>query len=107
MTAAAFWFVHQVQAEAYTGSTRFGDSWAAAVPVDCFVDETTHLVVGADAKTVTSSAAVYAALVDRGNLPINSKVTLPSGRVARVIVLEVHDSGSLALDTEHVVAHLN
>lgn len=106
MTAAAFWFVQSVDAEPYLGSGQAGERWDTSRPVDAWVEEGNHLVIDGKGNTVVASTAVYAAIADRLSMVANSKVTTPTGKTSRVITLEVHDSGSLALGVDHVVAHL-
>lgn len=106
MTEAAFWFVHTVTVDTYLGQRANGAAWDTDNAVACWVEESTELIRDTDGKEVVSSAKVFAPLDQRSRFATGSKVTLPSGRVARVLVLSVFDSGSLDLGLDHVEAHL-
>lgn len=106
MTEAAFWFVHTVTVDTYLGTRNGVASFDTGNERSCWVEETTDLVRDANGVEVTSSAKVFGPLDDRTVYPVGSKVTLPSGRTARVLALSVFDSGSLDLELDHVEAHL-
>jgi hypothetical protein len=77
-----------ISVEAYEGSGAYGDVYAAPVDVTpCVVEDTRRLVRvqtqdAAGAEQV-SSTTVYAPL--EATVPPGSRVTVPSGRVARVL----------------------
>lgn len=106
MTEVAFWFVHTVTVDTYLGTRNGVAAWDTDTAVSCWVEETTDLVRDANGTEVVSSAKVFAPLADRAAFAVGSKVTLPSGRVARVLALSVFDSGSLNLGLDHIEAHL-
>lgn len=102
MTEAAFWFVHSVTVDTYLGTKNSVASWDTDNTVSCWVEETTDLVRDANGTEVVSSAKVFAPLAERARFVVGSKVTLPSGREARVLALSVFDSGSLDLGLDHI-----
>lgn len=74
--------------EAYEGSGAYGDIYAAAVQVSpCVVEDSVRLVrvqtQDAAGSEQVSSTTVYAPLATVA--PPGSRVTLPSGRIARVL----------------------
>lgn len=104
--ALSFTYVHSVTVDTYLGTKNGVPSWNTDAAVPCWVEETTELIRDASGNEVVSSAKVFAALADSAKFVDGSKVTLPSGRVARVLALSVFDSGSLNLGLDHVEAHL-
>ena len=95
MLIPRFLMRHQVTAEAYLGDTSKGPKYAAPVVIrPCFVDEQTRGVRTPGGEQVTSTSTVYA---DPGTalLPQFSRVTLPSGRVTKVIQTKNRDGGGL------------
>lgn len=104
--ALGFTYVHTVTVDTYLGTRNGVPAWDTDNAVACWVEETTDLVRDASGTEVVSSAKVFAPLADRARFVAGSKVTLPSGRTARVLVLSVFDSGSLNLGLDHVEAHL-
>ena len=100
---AAFW-VHAVTVETFLGSGGMGDVYAPPAPLACFVDDKRTLVRSAGGEEVISETTLFA---PAGVLFLteDSRVTLPSGRVAYVITIAARDSGDLALP-DHVEAHL-
>lgn len=106
MTEAAFWFVQTVTVATYLGTRGGVAAFDTAAQRSCWVEETTDLIRDANGIEVVSTAKVFGPLADRAVYTVGSTVTLPSGRVARVLALAVHDSGSLDLGLDHVEAHL-
>lgn len=104
--ALGFTYVHTVTVDTYLG-TRNG---IAAFDTDnhrqCWVEETTDLVRDPNGVEVVSSAKVFDSLDARTVYTVGSKVTLSSGRTARVLALSVFDSGPLNLGLDHIEAHL-
>lgn len=101
MTEAAYWFVNTVTVETYLGETAKGPSYDTPRTVTCWVEDETRMVRDATGSQVVSSATVYAPLDKASLFPPKSKVTT-STRTAFVIVANSFDSGSLALDLDHV-----
>lgn len=99
-------YVLTVTVDTYLGTTASGPAWAANNERRCFVEESTKLVRDSSGNEVVSSATVFDNLDARTIYTTGSKVTLPSGRTARVLALSVFDSGSLNLGLDHVEAHL-
>lgn len=86
--------------EAYAGSGGYGPVYAA--PADlapCVVEEVTRLVRAqtqdADGQEVTSSTTVYGPF--GAVAPPGSRITLPSGRVTRVLAVSRLDAHGLPL----------
>lgn len=95
---------HTILIEAYEGSGAYGAIYADPAPADpCVVEDTRRLVRvqtqdAAGAEQV-SSTTVYAPLATVA--PAGSRVTLPSGRVARVLAVSRQDAQGLPLP-EHL-----
>ena len=103
-SAIEMFFVHSVDVQTYLGASGVGDSYAAAVSVACFIDDSTHFVRSSTGEEVVSNTVVYAAEADAAKFTVESKVTA-NGRVARVITQNSYDSGPLGLP-DHVEVHL-
>lgn len=97
-------FVHTVSAETFQGSGPYGESYAAAVTVTCFVDDGSHLVRNKTGEEVASTTTVYAPTSQAATFAVDSQVTV-NGRVAYVIAVNSRDSGPLGLP-DHVEVHL-
>lgn len=84
-----------ITVQAYEGSGAYGDVYATATTAGgCVIEDTTRLVrvqtqdaAGAEA---VSSTTVYAPPAT--SAPPGSKITLPSGRVARVLAAAYRDA---------------
>lgn len=104
MLIPRFLMRHQVTVEPYLGDTSKGPRYGTPVVVShCFVDEQTRGVRTAEGEQVTSTTTVYA---DPGTTaPQFSRVTLPSGRITKVI--QTKDRASNGLPTpDHVEIQL-
>lgn len=99
----AFLLGHSVTVEPYTGASAYGPVYGAPVPVACFLDEQTRTVRAPDGQDVISSSTFYA----RPGLvcPAESRVTLPDGRVTRVIA-RLDRSGGGMPTPDHVEVQL-
>lgn len=107
MTEVAYWWVNTVQVQTYLGTGERGDTWADAVPVKCWVEESIDTVDnGTGTQTVSTSTRVYGPIDSADLFTPRTKVTLPSGRPARVITSARFDSGTLQLGVDHFVAAL-
>jgi hypothetical protein len=84
---------HTVTVEPYLGSTSKNDSYGTAEAVRCLFDETTKQVTTPGGQTVTSGSN-YITRPDH-RPPLNSRVTLPDGRVTKVITVSRVDGGGL------------
>ena len=99
---------HTITVEAYTGAGGFGDTYADPVEVDqCFVDAKRKQVriqtADAAGAEVVSATQVYC---PPGTVaPPKSRVTLPSGVVAKVLDAAALDDAGLDLPT-HVLLSL-
>ncbi|WP_318202963.1 hypothetical protein [Streptomyces sp. SCL15-4] len=84
---------HQITIEPYLGDTSKGPKYGPATTVRCFLDEQTRSVRSPGGEDVTSTSTAYA---DPGTAaPTLSRVTLPGGRVTRVIQTKQRDGGGL------------
>lgn len=79
----AFMLGHEVTVEPYTGSSAYGPLYGPPAAVACFLDQQTRTVRSPTGQEVTSTSTLYA----RPGLvcPAESRVTLPDGRITRVI----------------------
>jgi hypothetical protein len=84
---------HEVTIEPYLGDTSKGPKYGPPKTVRCFIDEETRGVRSPAGEDVTSSTTVFA---DPGTqAPQFSRVTLPDGRVTKVIQTANRDGGGL------------
>lgn len=105
MSELAEFMVHTVTVQPRLGGGGMGDVHGDPVDVDVFVDDRRRLVRAADGTEVVSESTVHDVDLTHADLfTPGSLVTLPSGRVATVIVLAVHDSGPLGLPDHLEVA---
>ncbi|MEU6279731.1 hypothetical protein [Streptomyces sp. NPDC047028] len=84
---------HQVTVEAYQGSSSLGDLYDSAETVDCLWDESTQQVTTPGGEQVTSTSS-YIARPDH-RPPLNSRVTLPDGRVTKIVHVARADGAGL------------
>jgi hypothetical protein len=94
---------HSVVVEPYLGASAYGPRYGTSTTVACFLDEQTRLVRAPDGQDVTSTSTFYA----RPGLvcPAESRVTLPDGRVTRVIA-RLDRSGGGMPTPDHVEVQL-
>lgn len=88
-----FLLQHQVAVEAYLGSGSKGDLYAAAETVRCLIDEKTQQVTSPGGQVVTSGSSYITRPGHRP--PPNSRVTLPDGRITKVITIARADGVNL------------
>ena len=117
----ADFYVHTISVQTLTGTGAYGDVFAAPVQLQCMVEE--KLVRSRLGDTVFSETKIYTAPMlsvypssitypgavlypSLNLLTEGSQVTLPSGDVATVTTVAVHNSGSLGLP-DHVEALVN
>lgn len=102
-TLPSFMLAHRVTVEAYAGESAYGPRYGAPATVACFLDEQTRVVRAPDGQDVTSTSTLYA----RPGLvcPPESRVTLPDGRVTRVIA-RLDRSGGGMPTPDHVEVQL-
>ncbi|HZF92078.1 hypothetical protein [Streptomyces sp.] len=86
--------VHTITIEAYLGNTSKGPKYGPARTVRCLVDETTRAVRNPGGEQVTSTSTAYAGPEEQ-EVPPLSRVTLPSGRVTKVIQTARRDGRGL------------
>jgi hypothetical protein len=95
---------HTIRVEQLLGAGGHGDVFASPVDVDrCVIDESTRRVAvqtqDASGAEAVSSSTVFC---PPGTIaPAGSRVTLPSGRITRVLAVAVLDAHGLDLP-EHV-----
>ena len=96
-------FGQEVAVEPYLGASAYGPRYGAAVAVACFLAQKTRVVRAPDGQEVTSTSTFYA----RSGLvcPAESRVTLPDGRVTRVIA-RLDQSGGGMPTPDHVEVQL-
>lgn len=99
----SFLLGHTVVVEAFTGTGAYGPNFGPPASVRCFLDQQTRTVRAPSGQEVTSPATFYA----RPGLvcPPESRVTLPDGRVARVIA-RLERSGGGMPTPDHVEVQL-
>lgn len=97
LTPLPAWMLgHEVTVEPYTGSSAYEPLYGPPVTVRCFLDEQTRTVRDQRdrlGKEIISTATFYA----RPGLvcPVESRVTLPSGRQAIVIAVFDRSGGGM------------
>lgn len=114
MTFPGSFYVHSVVVEPLTGENIKGPVFGPGVTVSCWCEEVSRLVADQTTEEVTagttgafaSSTTVYAALSAKASFPVNSRVTLPSGKAAKVLQVNSFDSGSLGLGLDHIEVHI-
>ncbi|MCG0062239.1 hypothetical protein L0F81_02870 [Streptomyces tricolor] len=93
MLIPRFLMRHRITVEPYLGDTSKGPSYGPPVVVRCFLDEQTRGVRSPGGEDVTSTSTAYA---DPGTTaPAFSRVTLPGGRVTKVIQTKQRDGAGL------------
>lgn len=98
--------VHEVSVRTLTGVGGMGHVFAAPVTLLAYVDDSRRLVRNADAREVVSGSTLYDVDVTRsGVYAPGSRVQLPSGREATVLMVAVRTAGALGLP-EHIEAAL-
>ena len=93
MLIPRFLMRHEITVEPYLGDTSKGPRYGPPVTVRCFLDEQTRGVRSPAGEQVTSTSTAYAD--PDTSAPAFSRVTLPSGRVTKVIQLKDRDGGGL------------
>ncbi|WDZ91146.1 hypothetical protein [Nocardiopsis sp. HUAS JQ3] len=86
---------HRVTAEPYLGSGAHGDAYGPPVRLRAQVEETRRKVRDKTGAEVVSEATLRGRLSTAASYPPGSRVTLPTGRVARVISTRRHDDAGL------------
>ncbi len=111
MSELAEFMVHTVTVQPMLGAGGMGAIRGAPMTLSpgadggVFVDDRRRLVRALDGTEVVSETTVHDVNLDHAALfTPGSLVTLPSGRVATVIVIAVHDSGDLDLPDHLEVA---
>ncbi|MDX3398446.1 hypothetical protein [Streptomyces sp. ME01-18h] len=94
MSAVPRWLLrHRITIEEYLGDSSTAPLYGPPQQVRAFVDEQTRAVVSPGGEQVTSSSTAYAA--PGTTVPPLSRVTLPSGRITKVIACLPRDGGGL------------
>jgi hypothetical protein len=86
--------VHTITVEDYLGDTSKGPRYGPARTVRCLVDEQTAGTRSPAGEQVRSSTTAYAGPDEQTVVPF-SRVTLPSGRVTKVILTKRRDGRGL------------
>lgn len=84
---------HSITIEPYLGQGGAGPTYGPAVTVRAFVDESRRRVRDSTGREVTAEATIVCPLATTA--PVESRITLPSGRVATVIAAARRDGGGL------------
>jgi hypothetical protein len=86
--------IHTITVEDYLGDTSKGPRYAAPREVRCLVDEQTTTTRSPAGEQTRSTSTAYAGPEEQPVPPL-SRVTLPSGRVTRVILTKRRDGRGL------------
>ncbi|MEH0428845.1 hypothetical protein QBB34_21420 [Streptomyces stelliscabiei] len=89
----ARFLIHEITVEPYAGESSNGPVYRAPATVKCLLDEQTRAVRTPGGEQVTSTSTAYAGLDT--NAPPLSRVTLPGGRVTKVIQAKRRDGKKL------------
>lgn len=85
---------HTASVEPLIGSGAYGETYAAARPVQCFAEDKRQLVRNPAGDEVVSETTLYCRLVHDADFPLDSRVSV-NGRVAYVLRVARHDDGGL------------
>ena len=91
----ALFKVHTVTVEPQLGEGGLGDVYGPSIPILGFLDYTTRLVRSRTGAEVVSSSTFYTELSEASQFPLDSKVTLPDGRITYVLAAAPRDDGGL------------
>lgn len=84
--------VHTVTIANYLGAGTYGETWATARSVACWLEESNKIVTNGQGEQEVSTTQVLCDVGDEG--PIKSKVTV-NGSVRTIISIARHTSGGL------------
>ncbi|PRB01755.1 hypothetical protein [Microbacterium sp. MYb64] len=100
----AEFYVHSVLVETFLGTNGYGeDTFAPAVAVGGFLDDTRHLVRSQTAEQVVSEGQFYTRPENGALFPADSRVTV-DGVTSRVIRTNTNTSGNLDLPDHAVIS---
>jgi hypothetical protein len=102
----ALFFVHHLIVERFTGSTAYGDTFAAEATVPGFVSDDNHLVLDSNGEQVVASTRV-ALPATVAAVPVGSRVTLPAAfgsRESVVVAASIGDAGPLPLPAHQEIS---
>jgi formylmethanofuran dehydrogenase subunit D len=102
-------YVHTVTVQTRLGiGASGGDVYAAAQTAAGFLDGKTQLVRSTDGEQVVSASQFYCSLIDAAKFTPDSKVTLPDGRTAQVIIVNSLDVAGMPdfAGVEHAAIYL-
>jgi hypothetical protein len=97
-------FTQTATVETFLGSLASVDSYSAAVPVPCFVDDGLQIVQSGQGEVVTSQTRLYASLANASLFTVDSRVTV-YGIPHRVKAVHRRDLGLFA-SANHVEVEL-
>lgn len=85
------WYDQTVTVELVTGSGGMGETYGDPTPLLCMVDDTVRMVRNSEAVEVVSSTTLQG---PEGTVaPPGSRITLPGGRVTKVIITSTNHAG--------------
>lgn len=91
----SYLLVHTISVETWEGTGAYGDIYATAQDVRCFVENARKIVRNTDGDEVVSETTIIGLLADAPKLVEKSKVILPGGRSSVVILKKDRDDGNL------------
>jgi len=94
--------IHTVIVETQSGEGSSGDIYGPPTVRQCFVDEARQLVRAQSGAEVVSEATIFDTLDADSIYVSDSRVTLPSGRVAYVITAKRRDDGGMGIGLAHL-----
>lgn len=104
MSGIAAFFVHTASVETFLGAGPAGDTYAAPVVVQGFLDDGVVLVQSSIGEQLVQKSIFYAALADAGKFVSESKVTI-NGAETQVSAVRRRDGGTLGLP-DHIEVDL-
>lgn len=86
---------HRITVEPYAGDSAYGKTYGPPVEVRALVVWKVRTVRNGEGREVTSTATVYALPDLAAQCPPESRITLPDGRITRVIATAPHTAPGL------------
>lgn len=107
MTLALF-YVHTASVQTYLGNAASGPTYAAAVNVVGFFDDTEKLVVSSKGTEVVAGSSFFTDLANAGLFEPGTLVANTRGNTAprRVVSMNARDTAGLLSAVEHVEVRL-
>ena len=101
------WRIHTVSVEPFLGPGPTGDTFGPAVQCVGFLDDGTFRVQSSEGETLVQRSVFYGDVADAATLVAESRVTLPSGRKAKIERVRTREGGGLFMPVEHVEVTLS